>query len=103
MFRIHLSAEEQRVVEQQYKASTDRRLRDRCQAVLMAHRGRKRRAIAEDLGMHRTTVKKWLDQYRARGVAGLEVRRAPGYRNVFPRRWPRRLLTGSRAGPKEVG
>ena len=103
MFRIHLSAEEQRVVEQQYKASTDRRLRDRCQAVLMAHRGRKRRAIAEDLGMHRTTVKKWLDQYRARGVAGLEVRRAPGKPQRIPEALAPTIIDWVKGGPQGGG
>jgi transposase len=80
-----LSAVEQAAGEQKYKTTTDRRLRDRCQAVLMAQRGRKRRAIAEDLGVHRTTVKKWLAQDRAGGVARLKVRRAPGNHNVVPR------------------
>ena len=68
MLRITLSAEEQAGVERTFKAAADRRLRERCQAVLMAHRGRKRKAIAEDLGVHRTTVKKWLEQYRAGGI-----------------------------------
>jgi hypothetical protein len=58
MFRISLSGKEQAVVAQKYKTATDRRVRERCQAVLMAHRGRKRQVIAEDLGVHRTTVKK---------------------------------------------
>jgi DNA-binding NarL/FixJ family response regulator len=42
------------------KTTPDRRLRERCQAVLMASRGRKRKAIAQDLGVHRTTVRLWL-------------------------------------------
>ena len=58
MFRIRLSGKEQVAVARKYKTATDRRVRDRCQAVLMAHRGRKRQAIAEDLGVYRTTVKK---------------------------------------------
>src|SRR5712692_10485026 len=78
MLRITLSAGEQAGLEQTFKTTADRRVRDRCQAVLMAHRGRKRKAIADDLGVHRTTVKKWLEQYRARGVEGLRVQRAPG-------------------------
>ena len=78
MFRILLNAEEYAAIEQQYKTTTDRRVRDRCQAVLIAHRGRQRQAIAEDLGVHHTTVKKWLERYRARGLEGLQVQRAPG-------------------------
>jgi transposase len=103
MFRLHLSAEEQAAVEQQYKTTTDGRLRARCQAVLMAHRGRKRQAIAEDLGVHRTTVKKWLDQYRARGVAGLQGRRAPGKSQRIPEALAPLIIGWVRGGPQGCG
>lgn len=103
MLRIHLRAVEQAAVEQKYKATTDRRLRDRCQAVLMAHRGRKRRAIAEDLGVHRTTVKKWLDQYRAGGVAGLKVRRAPGKPQRIPEALAPTIIDWVKGGPQGCG
>src|SRR5215813_3086063 len=77
MWRITLSAGEQAAREQTVKTTADRRLRDRCQAVLMAHRGRKRKASADDLGVHRTTGKKWLEQYRAQG-GSLACVRPPG-------------------------
>jgi biotin operon repressor len=102
--RCRLSAEEQVAVEQRFKTTTDRRLRDRYQAVLMAQHGRKRQAIADDLGVHRTTVKKWLDQYRTWGVDGLRVQRAPGKPQRIPEGLaPTRLWSGSRVGPKGVG
>lgn len=103
MFRLHLSAEEQAAVEQQYKTTTDRRLRARCQAVLMAQRGRKRQAIAEDLSVHRTTVKKWLDQYRAGGVVGLKVRRAPGKPPRIPEALAPVIIGWVRDGPQGCG
>jgi transposase len=103
MVRLHLSAEEQAAVEQKYKATTDRRLRARCQAVLMAHRGRKRQAIAEDLGVHRTTIKKWLDQYRAGGVAGLQGRRAPGKPPRIPEALAPTIIGWVRGGPQGCG
>lgn len=62
MRRITLTAMEQTDLESLFKTTADRRLRERCQAVLMASRGRKRRAIAQDLGVHRTTVRRWLTQ-----------------------------------------
>ena len=62
MQRIRLTATEQAHLEQLFKTTNDRRLRNRCQAVLMAHRGRKRKTIAQDLGVHRTTVRLWLKQ-----------------------------------------
>jgi transposase len=44
----------------------------------MASRGRKRKAIAQDLGVHRTTVRQWLTQYLQHGLAGLRIQWAPG-------------------------
>ena len=84
MRRIRLTATEQAQLEQIFKTTTDRRLRDRCQAVLMAHRGRKRKTIAQDLGVHRTTVRLWLKQYQERGVAGLQIHWAPGQPGRIP-------------------
>jgi transposase len=103
MFRIRLSVKEQAAVAQKYKTPTDRRLRDRCQAVLMAHRGRKRQVIAEDLDVHRTTVKKWLDQYRAGGVAGLKVRRAPGKPPRIPPALAPTSIGWVKGGPQGCG
>jgi Homeodomain-like domain len=60
MRRIRLTAPEQTPLDQIFKTTDDRRLRDRCQAVLLAHRGRKRQNIAQDLGGHRPTVRLWL-------------------------------------------
>ena len=103
MFRILLNAEEYAAVEQQYKTTTDRRVRDRCQAVLMAHRGRQRQAIAEDLGVHRTTVKKWLDRYRARGLGGLQGQRAPGKPPRIPEALAPTIVEWVKGGPQGCG
>lgn len=84
MRQIRLTAAEQVQLEQMFKTTTDRRLRDRCQAVLMASRGRKRKTIAQDLGVHRTTVRLWLTQYQAHGVAGLPIHWAPGHPGRIP-------------------
>jgi transposase len=69
----------------------------------MAHRGRKRQAIAEDLGVPRTTVKKWLDQYRAGGVAGLQVRRAPGKPPRIPPALTPTIIDWVKGGPPGGG
>ena len=84
MRRIRLTATEQAQLEQIFQTTTDRRLRDRCQAVLMAHRGRKCKTIAQDLGVHRTTVRLWLKQYQERGAAGLQIQWAPGQPGRIP-------------------
>ena len=46
MIRIHLPEPEARHLEQLFRATEDRRLRDRLQIVLMAHRQRPRQDIA---------------------------------------------------------
>ena len=84
MQRIRLTAAEQTQLECIFKTSTDRRLRDRCQAVLMASRGRKRKTIAQDLGVHRTTVRLWLTQYQEHGLEGLSIHWAPGRPGRIP-------------------
>jgi transposase len=84
MRRIRLTTTAHTQLEHIFKTTTDRRLRDRCQAVLMASRGRKRKTIAQDLGGHRTTVQLWLTQYHARGVAGLQIQWAPGQPGRIP-------------------
>jgi transposase len=103
MFRITLSAKEQVALAQRFKTTTDRRVRDRCQAVLMAHRGRKRQAIAADLGVHRTTIKKWLDQYRAEGVEGLKGKRAPGKPQRIPTALAATIVEWVKGGPQSCG
>ena len=70
MRRIRLTGEEQAQLAQLFKTTEDRRLRDRCQAVLMAYRGQKRKTIAQDLGVHRTTVRLWLKHYQKQGITG---------------------------------
>jgi transposase len=103
MLRITLSVEEQAVVKRMFKTTADPRVRDRCQAVLMAHRGRKRKAIADDLGVHRTTVKKWLARYRDRGLSGLRVQRAPGKPQRIPETLAPTIIDGVKAGPQKCG
>lgn len=103
MRRIQLTPAEHDQLEHIFKTTTDRRLRDRCQAVLMASRGRKRQTIAQDLGVHRTTVRLWLQHYHERGLEGLQIHWAPGQ----PRRIPQPLVSTIqewvKAGPVGCG
>src|ERR687886_2082211 len=84
MRRIQLTPAEHDQLAHIFKTTTDRRLRDRCQAVLMASRGRKRQTIAQDLGVHRTTVRLWLQHYHERGLEGLQIQWAPGQPGRIP-------------------
>jgi transposase len=103
MRRIRLTATEQGQLEHIFKTTTDRRLRDRCQAVLMASRGRKRRTIAQDLGVHRTTVRRWLTQYHERGVAGLHIQWALGQPGRIPETLAPMIQGWVKDGPQSGG
>jgi transposase len=96
-------ATEQAHLEQIGKTTPDRRLRDRCQAVLMAHRGRKRKTIAQDLGGHPTTVRLWIKQYHERRGAGLQIHWAPGQPGRIPATWAPPLQAWVQAGPQGCG
>src|SRR5256885_4693520 len=94
MIRIRLPDLEAQRLEQLFRSTEDRKLRDRLQIVLMAHRGRARQDIAQDLGLHRRSVSRWLNTYCERGLDGLRPKKAKGATAKIPaaladevRRW----------------
>jgi transposase len=94
MIRIQLPPTEAQRLDARFRSTGDRRLRDRLQIVLMAHRGRARQHIAADLGIHRKTVTRWLNAYCDGGFDALLPRKAPGKPGHIPvsltdamRRW----------------
>jgi transposase len=90
-------------LEQTFRETTDRRLRDRCQAVLLAANGLAQPAIATALLVSERSVRRWLAAFRARGLAGLRItwprgatpKIDPAHREIV-REWVRR-------GPAAVG
>jgi transposase len=78
VIRVHLPAHELSTLQQTFRDTDDRRLRDRAQIVLLAQRGRPHQVIAEDLGISPRTVQRWLNAYLERGLDGLRPRSAPG-------------------------
>jgi transposase len=78
LIRIQLPPTEATRLGALFRSTEDRKLRDRLQIVLMADRGRARRDIAADLGIHRRTVTRWLNAYCADGLAGLSPKKAKG-------------------------
>jgi transposase len=78
LIRVHLPAHELSLVQQTFRRTADRRLRDRAQIVLLAQRGRPHQVIAEDLGIGPRTVQRWLNAYLERGLDALQPRHAPG-------------------------
>src|SRR5436309_489500 len=94
MIRILLPQAEADRLEEQFRSTEDRKLRDRLQIVLMAQRGRQHQDIAADLGIHRITVTRWLNAYCEGGLEGLRPRKAKGNTARIPghladeiRRW----------------
>jgi transposase len=94
MIRIRLPDLEAQRLEQLFRSTEDRKLRDRLQIVLMAHRGRARQDIAQDLGLHRRSVSRWLNTYCEGGLDGLRPKKAKGATAKIPaalaeevRRW----------------
>jgi len=78
LIRIHLPPDALSSLQTTFRTTSDRRLRDRAQIILMAHRGRPHQAIAEDLGIDRRSVTRWLNAYVKRGLDGLQPRYAKG-------------------------
>src|SRR5512134_3693549 len=103
MIRIKLTPEAREEVERTFKTTPDRRLRERCQAVLMADRGRRRGPIAEDLGVHRASVHRWLRAYQAGGLAGLRIRWAVGPPPRIPEDRAATIVTWVKEGPQGCG
>ena len=94
MIRVVLSGRQVKELEALFGGTDDRKLRDRAQIVLMAHRGRPHGQIAADVGVAPRTVQRWLNAYCERGTAGLVPRKAPGAPPKIPeslagevRRW----------------
>jgi transposase len=94
MIRIQLPTSAAEQLDTLFRTTSDRKLRDRLQIVLMAHRGRPRQDIAADLGVHRRTVSRWINAYCDAGLDGLTPRKSPGHPAHIPadltdevRRW----------------
>ena len=78
MIRVRLPHAEVGRLEEVFRTTPDRKLRDRLHIVLLAHRGRKRQDIAADLCVNRRSVQRWLNAYLERGLDGLAPRKAKG-------------------------
>jgi hypothetical protein len=90
VIRIQLSDAKAQRLEQAFRLATDHNLLDRLQIVRLAHRGRKHREIAVDLGITPRTVQRWLNAYLERCFAAIKSRKAKGHAPAIPaeiRRW----------------
>jgi len=103
MIRIQLPPADAEHLEAVFRSTADRKLRDRLQIVLMAHRGRARQDIAADLGVHRRTVTRWLNAYCGGGLDALRPKKAKGKPGNIPAALADELRRWVIDGPAEQG
>jgi transposase len=95
-----------RIVHHRYlaKKRKDAESRVRLRAILLVHEGKTLEQVGQILEVARSTVERWIERYRRRGVTGLLVR-GP-YRGRKPRlslEQKRELATMIREGPESSG
>ncbi len=103
MIRIQLPQSEVDRLENLFQTTDDRKLRDRLQIVLMAHRGRPRQDIAQDLRIHRRSVTRWLNAYCDGGLDALRPHKAKGQPPKIPDSLVEEIRAWVIAGPAKQG
>ena len=78
MLHSTLNADDRPQLAPTFTTTTNRRLRNRCQALWMAARGRRHHQIAADLRGTARPWQRWLQADRTRGLDGLTSPWAPG-------------------------
>ena len=103
LIRVQLPVAEAERLDALFRSTDDRKLRDRLQIVLMAHRGRARQDIAADLGVHRKTVTRWITAYCDAGIDGLRPKKAKGKAGNIPEGLADEVKRWVIEGPAEQG
>ena len=103
MIKVTLSDFERCRLEHTFKTTPNARLRHRCQAVLMAARGRRHPHIAADLGISPRTLQRWLQAYQTHGIGGLTIQWALGRTPHIPAALAPEILAWIKAGPVGCG
>jgi transposase len=90
---IMLTTEQQGILESWMKASTtEQRMVQRSRIILMAAKGMRTDAIAEDLSIRTATVSKWRTRFAKDGLQGLEDAPRSGRRRKYDETTERRIL-----------
>ena len=103
MHRVKLTKSELQSLRKLFKTTEDRRLRDRCQAVLMVSRSHPRWQIAQDLEIDNRTLGRWLEAYRNGGIEGLKIQWAPGQESLIPKTLAPEIVGWVKGGPAGCG
>ena len=99
MLTLTLSMPERQQLEATFKTTADRRLRERCQAILMVDRQRRHSQVGQDVGVSPRTIQRWLNASAQGGLEGLTIRWAPGRTPHIPETVAPEILTWIKAGP----
>jgi len=102
MIPITLNDYNRQQLEHTFKTTANRR-RDRCQAILMANRGRRPHQSAEDLRVTPRPLQRWRNAYRTRGCAGLMIHWAPGRAPRIPETLASEIGAWVQQGPVGCG
>jgi transposase len=70
-FRVHLTAEQQQIVNEERVAHPDLRVREKMLVLWLLHCGHKREEAARIVGVSRTTVHRYVAAFRAGGLERL--------------------------------
>jgi len=82
---VHLAPETRAALAQWVRSPTrSAGVVRRAAMVLLAADGQPLRRIADQVGVDRNVVRKWLDRFRAQGLAGLHDQPRPGRPRTFP-------------------
>jgi transposase len=103
MMKLTLSDGARHPLETTFKTTADLRLRHRCQAILMAARGRRQGHIAADGSVSPRTVQRGLNAYQARGPEGLPMRWASGRAPSIPDDLASEIIAWIKQGPSGCG
>jgi transposase len=121
-FRVHLTEEEQRVVDEERTCHPNPRIREKMLVVWLLHNGVTRQKAAEIVGVGRATVQRYVVAFREGGLNGLRqwnpnrpVSEMAAYRDLIRQSFEEQpvctvaeagerifQLTGLRRGPTQV-
>jgi transposase len=121
-FRVHLTEEQQRIVNEERVTHPDLRVREKMLVLWLLHCGHKREEAAKIVGVSRTTVHRYVVAFRAGGLDGLRScdhhrpqSEMAAYRELIRKSFEERPvhtiaqacdrifeLTGLRRGPSQV-
>ena len=103
MIRIQLPRAEARRLQELFRTTDDRKLRDRLQIVLLAHKGRPRQQIASDLAIHRRSVTRWVNAYCDGGLEALLPTKPKGKAASIPEGLADEIKARVIGGPASCG